>query len=103
MLGPHLLNPPRILLAILGIAPISPLCHQSKCIRMLFLGCTERAVQLSPQLSQSLWKRLSCAADLIFAPTLSLADHRVDTLFGSDNLLVATHDQCLRLTLPSLS
>ena len=77
-------NPLRVLAAILGLAPVAALGHQGERFRVLLLGRGKRAVQLAPQFGQPLRKRLPGAADLAFAPTLALADHRMHALLDGD-------------------
>src|SRR3954471_8103844 len=70
---------------------------------MFFLSHGQRAVQSTSQLGQPLWESLSGPADLTFTPTLPLSDHRMHTLLGRDDLLVATRAQCLRFALPTFT
>src|SRR3954453_1744774 len=70
---------------------------------MLFLDRLESMIQSAAQLRQSLWKRLPCATDLLFAPALPLADHGVHALLCGDELLIALRNQFLGLALSAIA
>src|SRR3954464_1494012 len=70
---------------------------------MFLLGCVQRMIQSAPQLCQPLRECLPRATDLFFAPALSLADHRMDALFNSNELLIAFRNQFLGLALTAVT